>query len=121
MKIVYLLLPIALCKIVYLDSTESVEILPNEHLDLIATENPTTEYLWKVDPESSPKLCVINGSEGNYLHAKMEPIGVFGKQTFHVDCNQCYDGEENVLILKYIRPWDETPVSVKQIRIITKA
>jgi predicted secreted protein len=121
MRFLYLILPIALSKVVLLDNTDVVELGVNEHLDLLVSSNPSTGYIWTLYPETSPKLKVESWAGGDVLQEKSDIPGAPGKQLFHVDCEDCRDGEMNILTMQLKRAWEDKPVAMKQLRIMTRA
>jgi predicted secreted protein len=86
------------------DKGSSVQLTVGEYLDVHLKSNPTTGYMWYVDPKSTPLLKLIAQSQ---TQASQPGVGRPISQIFRF---RAVSVGEGVLLLHYVRSW-EKPVS----------
>ena len=83
------------------DKGSSVRLTIGEFLDVHLKSNPTTGYMWYVDPKSTPLLKLIAQSHTQVLQPGVgRPIS----QIFRFRAEGTGDG---VLLLRYVRSWEK--------------
>jgi inhibitor of cysteine peptidase len=97
------------------DQGGEVHLKAGETLELRLEANPSTGFMWYIQPQSTPLLRVAGQSESEAAGpSEGSPVGRPVVQIFRFEPRRSGDG---VLLLHYVRSWEKPAPDEEQYRI----
>jgi inhibitor of cysteine peptidase len=90
------------------DQGHAVKLRVGQRVMLLLAGNPTTGYLWQIDPKVDAKVVRAIGEPG--FHQDSNLAGAGGTQSFLLEAA---GPGETILSLSYLRPWETGTPPVK--------
>lgn len=94
-------------------AAEVLRLAPGASTPVELTENPSTGYSWRIDPDASAGLEHVAIVDGGHRRGANMP-GAPGTHRWTV--RAVSPGETNI-VFAYQRPWEPAPVETRQVTI----